>query len=82
MGEEREAPLKSNRLPLEKSRWFIMHRGTGQYLDYGFPSKTTALNEVSFLNASERAKGLPGEFAVTPSKPRPPPQLKLIKGGG
>lgn len=73
--------MKSHRVELEKARWFIMHRGTGEYLDYGFPSKTTAMTEVSFLNAKERAANRPGEFAVTPSKPRPRPQFKVLKGG-
>lgn len=73
--------MKAQRLPIEKAKWFIMHRGSGEYLDYGFPSKTTAMTEVSFLNAAETAAGRKPEFAVTPSKPRPPPDLRLLKGG-
>lgn len=73
--------MKSERLSLDRAKWFIMNRGTGEYLDYGFPSKTQALTEVSFLNASDRAAGGKGEFAVTPSKPRPRPALTVLKGG-
>ena len=73
--------MKSERVGIEKAKWFIMNRGTGEYLDYGFPSKATALTEVSFLNASDRAAGGKGEFAVTPSKPRPPPALTVLRGG-
>jgi hypothetical protein len=73
--------LKAQRLPIEKAKWFIMHRGSGEYLDYGFPSKTAAMTEVSFLNGGETAAGRKPEFAVTPSKPRPRPELKVLKGG-
>lgn len=73
--------MKSQRLPIEKAKWFVMNRGSGEYCDFGFGSKAQALTEVSFLNAKDRAAGGKGEFAVTPSKPRPPPALTVLKGG-
>lgn len=73
--------MKSERYPIEQSKWFLVNRGTHEYKDYGFKSKTQAMNDVSFLNASDRAAGKLGEWAVVPSPPRPPPELKVLKGG-
>lgn len=73
--------MKSERYPLEKSSWFVVNRATGVYEEYGFRSKALALTDVSFLNARERAAGRDGQFGVSPSPPRPPPELKLLKGG-
>jgi hypothetical protein len=75
--------VKVSRLPLDKSKWFIVHRATGVYTDYGFASKRLALNEAEFLNADAKAAGKSPTYAVVPSyrPPPPPPDLKVIKGG-
>lgn len=71
--------MKSERLPIEKAQWFILNLATRVYCDYGFSSKAQAMNEVSFLNAA--TGGAKALYAVMPSGPKPPPDLKVLKGG-
>jgi len=59
------------RVSLERARWFIVHRGTREYQEFGFPTKDTALAEVNHLNESETAAGREALYAVSPLY-RPP----------
>ena len=63
--------MKSERLSLAKARWFIVHRGTRQYYEYGFPTKDSALAEVQRLNEAEVEAGREALYGVSPLY-RPP----------
>lgn len=70
--------MSRTRLPLAKSRWFVMRRDTGIYRDYGFASKAEAIKEVEYLNGyEEQRNGFPF-YAVSPTYR--PPNPAVVKG--
>lgn len=65
--------MNSERRPVAESKWFIVHRGTKVYCDYGWLSKAAALAEVQRLNEAEEKAGREALFGVSPKYRRKDP---------
>lgn len=59
--------MNSERVTISGAKWFIVHRGTKVYCDYGWLTKPEALKEVERLNELETSAGREPKFAVSPS---------------
>lgn len=59
--------MSAGRVKVSEAKWFIVHRGTKVYCDYGWLTKPEAMKEVQRLNEREAAAGREPKFAVSPS---------------
>lgn len=59
--------MNSGRVKVSEAKWFIVHRGTKVYCDYGWLTKPAALKEVQRLNEREAKAGREPKFAVSPA---------------
>lgn len=59
--------MSDDRVTVAEARWFIVHRGTKVYCDYGWKNKVEALKEVHRLNEIETSAGRKPMYAVSPS---------------